>query len=43
MSKICDMAVCEMEDNSAKAGFVPVIGRYGDTSATDRNESYGKG
>lgn len=32
MSKLCDMAGCEMEDNPAKAGFVPVIGRYGDTS-----------
>ena len=32
MSKLCDMAGCEMEDNPAKAGFVPVIGKYGDTS-----------
>lgn len=43
MSKLCDMAGCEMEDYPANAGFAPVIGRYGDTSATDRNENYGKG
>lgn len=32
MSKLCDMAGCQMEDNPAKSGFVPVVGRYGETS-----------
>lgn len=32
MSKLCDMAGCEMEDNPAKAGFVPKVNEYGETS-----------
>ena len=32
MSKLCDMAGCEMEDNPAKAGFVPKVNAYGETS-----------
>ena len=32
MSKLCDMAGCAMEDNPAKAGFVPVVDEYGETS-----------
>lgn len=32
MSKLCDMAGCVMEDNPAKAGFVPVVHTYGETS-----------
>lgn len=32
MSKLCDMAGCEMEDNPAKAGFVPKVNKYGETS-----------
>lgn len=32
MSKLCDMAGCAMEDNPAKAGFVPVVHAYGETS-----------
>lgn len=32
MSKLCDMAGCDMEDNPAKAGFVPIVNEYGETS-----------
>ena len=32
MSKLCDMAGCAMEDNPAKAGFVPTVNEYGETS-----------
>ena len=32
MSKLCDMAGCAMEDNPAKAGFVPTVDEYGETS-----------
>ncbi len=32
MSKLCDMAGCQMEDNPAKAGFVSVVNAYGETS-----------
>lgn len=32
MSKLCDMAGCEMKDDPAKAGFVPVVDEYGETS-----------
>ena len=32
MSKLCDMAGCAMEDNPAKAGFVPIVDEYGETS-----------
>ncbi|MCD7811659.1 MAG: FAD-dependent oxidoreductase [Ruminococcus sp.] len=32
MSKLCDMAGCEMEDNPAKAGFVPKTDKFGETS-----------
>ncbi len=32
MSKLCDMAGCQMEDNPAKAGFVPVVNAFGETS-----------
>ncbi|MBQ7432001.1 MAG: FAD-dependent oxidoreductase [Lachnospiraceae bacterium] len=34
MSKLCDMAGCDMEDNPAKAGFVPVVDEYGETSVS---------
>ncbi len=34
MSKLCDMAGCEMEDNPAKAGFVPKVNEYGETSVS---------
>ena len=32
MAKLCDMAGCQMEDNPAKAGFVPVVDESGETS-----------
>lgn len=32
MSKLCDMAGCQMENNPKKAGFVPVVNEYGETS-----------
>lgn len=32
VSRLCDMAGCEMEDNPAKAGFVPKVNQYGETS-----------
>ncbi|MCI7767202.1 MAG: FAD-dependent oxidoreductase [Oscillospiraceae bacterium] len=32
MSKLADMAGCAMEDNPAKAGFVPTVDKYGETS-----------
>lgn len=34
MSKLCDMAGCQMEDNPAKAGFVPTVNEYGETSVS---------
>lgn len=34
MSKLCDMAGCEMEDNPEKAGFVPIADEYGETSVS---------
>ncbi len=34
MSKLCDMAGCEMEDSPAKAGFVPKVNEYGETSVS---------
>ncbi|MFT3950880.1 MAG: FAD-dependent oxidoreductase [Oscillospiraceae bacterium] len=32
MSQLCRMAGCAMEDNPAKAGYVPVVNAYGETS-----------
>ncbi len=32
MSQLANMAGCQMEDNPKKAGFVPVIDKYGETS-----------
>lgn len=32
MSQLANMAGCQMEDNPKKAGFVPVIDEYGETS-----------
>ncbi len=32
MSKLCDMAGCQMEDNPSKADFVPTVNKYGETS-----------
>lgn len=32
MSQLANMAGCEMEDNPKKAGFVPVVDEYGETS-----------
>lgn len=34
MSKLADMAGCAMEDNPAKAGFVPTVDKYGATSVS---------
>lgn len=34
VSRLCDMAGCEMEDNPAKAGFVPKVNKYGETSVS---------
>jgi ferredoxin len=32
MSRLCSLAGCDMEDNPAKAGYVPVVNKYGETS-----------
>lgn len=32
MSKLCDMAGCAMENNSVKAGYVPIVDDNGETS-----------
>jgi thioredoxin reductase/ferredoxin len=32
MSRLCSLAGCAMEDNRAKAGYAPVVSRYGETS-----------
>lgn len=34
MSRLCDMAGCQMEDNPSKAGFVPIVDEYGETSVS---------